>query len=283
MAARWLAVAISGALAAAAQAPAPGKLAIAEPALHQYEDGPTLATSYVFQPGDFVFVSARFTGFRRVGDDPPRIHLRWKAEAFDPAGVPIVESKAGEIDTALAPQDEDWMPKVRHEFPLPPLADSGEYKVVLTVEDEFGKTSATRELRFHVKGMDVAPSDTLVVRDLRFRRGEQDGPGIRPPSYRPGDPVWVRFEITGYRFAERNRFHVSYGVQVLRASGASLYSVPEAADEREETFYRKRYVLGIFSLQLTPDISTGEYTLVLQVRDHVGGQEHEERAVFTVD
>jgi hypothetical protein len=175
------------------------------------------------------------------------------------------------------------MPKIRHDFLIPPLADSGEYTVALSVSDELASTSTRRELKFRVRGQDVAPSDTLVVRNFRFLRDDRDGPGLHPPAYRPGDAVWVRFAITGYRLGEKNRFHVAYGVEVLRASGASLYSAPQAADEQEETYYPKRYVLGSFNLQLTPDISKGDYTVVLRVRDALGSQEHEARHVFTVE
>jgi hypothetical protein len=260
------------------------QISIPEASLHQYEDGPPLPGSHVFVPGDTMFVTARFAGYRKVEkDDRQWMNLAWTVEAFDPEGVPIVESKSGKIDTDLAPQDKDWLPKVRHDFLLPPLADPGEYKVVVTVNDGLAKTSARRELKFPVKAQTVAPSDTLVIRNFRFLRGEADGPGLNPASYRPGDPVSARFAITGYRLAERNRFQVSYGIEVLRASGKSLYSVPEAANEREETFYRKRFLIGSFSLQLTPDISKGEYTVIIRIRDHLGNQEHESRNVFLVE
>jgi hypothetical protein len=270
-------------ISAAAQAP-PQQITIAVADLHQYEDGPPLRDAASFVSGDMVFVSARFAGFKKVEkDDRQWIHLVWQVEAFDPQGVPVVESKKDKVETDLAPQDKDWMPKVRHNFLLPPLADPGDYKVVITVNDEFAKTSAKRELKFRVRGQIVDASDTLVIRNFRFLRSEADGPGLNPPVYRAGDPVWARFAITGYKLGERNRFHVSYGIEVLRASGKSLYAVPEAANEQEENFYRKRYVVGSFSLQLTPDITKGEYTVVIRVLDHLGDQRYESKHVFVVE
>ena len=94
--------------------------------------------------------------------------------------------------------------------------------------------------------------------------------------------MWARFEITGYKLAAKNRLHVEYGVSVLRPSGEVLYSEPNAASEKDESFYPKRYVLGILSLKLDPDIALGEYTIVVAARDQIGGQQYETRHPFLI-
>jgi hypothetical protein len=258
----------------------PSKLSIVDAVIHQFEDGPAIPASHSFLTGESVWISARFSGYRRVED---RLLLRWKVEVFDPQGVPLVESKADKIDAGLAPQDKEWLPKVRHDFLIPPLADPGTYKVVIHVDDDLAKASVKRELSFQVRGHTVEPSDALVVRNFRFLRSENDTQPLSPAAYRPGDPVWAHFDITGYKLEEKNRFHISYGVEVLRADGKSMYSQPEAANESEQNFYRKRYMPGTFSLQLTPDLAKTDYTVVIRVRDHLGKQDHEARHTFHVE
>jgi hypothetical protein len=274
---------LSGALLqpAAAHAQPASKLAVSEAVVHQYEDGPPIPASHAFLAGESVWVSARFNGYKRSEDN--RLLLSWQMEVFDPQGVPLVETKTGKVDAELAPQDKEWVPKVRHDFLIPPLGDPGTYQIVISVTDELAKTMAKREARFQVKARAVEPSDTLVIRNFRFLRSENDGPPLNPPAYRAGDPVWAQFDITGYKLAENNRFHISYGIEVVRGDGKSMYSQPEAANEQEQSFYRKRYMPGTFSLQLTPDLAKTDYTVVIRVRDHVGVQEHESRHTFHVE
>ena len=50
-----------------------------------------------------------------------------------------------------------------------------------------------------------------------------------------------------------------------------------------ESFYPKRYVAGILSLKLDPDIAKGEYTIVVTVRDQVGKQQYQSRHSFRVE
>jgi hypothetical protein len=249
------------------------------------EDGPIADKDFQFLQGEMVFVRMRFAGFTKAKDDEDRerIHLSWKVEAIDPQGVPLVEPKTGDIAAQLTQQDKDWMPKARHDFLLPPLLDPGNYKVIISGTDVIGKTSARQELVFRVRGRIVEPSDTLIVRNFRFLRSEEDAVGLSTPAYRAGDPVWARFDITGYRFGERNRYEVGYGLEVFDASGKSIYAQPEAAQESRESFYRRRYMPGMLSLNPSKDIAKGEYTIVLRLRDVTGGQQQESRHAFTIE
>jgi hypothetical protein len=166
---------------------------------------------------------------------------------------------------------------------VPPLADSGLYRISIRVKDELSGSETSKELEFTVRGLAVEPSPTLVVRNFRFLRSEEDDKPLPAAAYRPGGSVWARFEITGYKLGARNRIEVAYGVSLLRTSGEVLFSEPNAASEADESFYPKRYVPGILSLNLDPDIAKGEYTIVVAVRDQVGGQRFESRHGFQVE
>ena len=124
------------------------------------------------------------------------------------------------------------MPKLRETIVVPPLADSAEYVVLVKLSDELAKATAEKRAIFHLKGRDVAPSDTLVVRNFRFLRGEDDGKPLPVAAYRPGDSVWARFEMTGYKLGDKNQVDIEYGLTVLREDGSVAYTEPQAANQK---------------------------------------------------
>lgn len=266
-------------LAAAAAAPAAAQLRVSGVSLHQYDGGPFLPAGFRFGRGETVFLRFRIEGFARSPDS--RIHLGCTIEAFDSRGVRLVETEQKEIQTELTPQDKDWTPVVGHNFVIPPLADAGQYRIVILVEDKLSGRGTKSEIPFWVSGPAVEPSDTLVARNFRFLRGEE-GPRVDGPAiYSRGEMLWARFEITGYKLGENNRIHVAYGLAVLGPTGKEIYAEPEAAVEQSNPFYPHRYLHGILSLNLEK-AQPGDYTLLLRVRDLVGAQHYEERHVFQV-
>jgi hypothetical protein len=263
-----------------------GQIAIVDARLHVYDDGPVLRENEALGPGDGLWVSAKFSGYSVKTDEEKGkryLHLTYKFEAVDPDGVALVEPESKKIDTDLAQEDKNWMPKVRFNFLLPPLPDSGVHKVILTVTDEYKKATVKRELPFSVKGYRVDKSDKLVALNFRFQRREADSAPFTPAVYKPGETVWARFDMTGYKLGAQNAFDVAYGLEVLRAADQkSMYAEPNAAREKDATFYRKRYLQGALSLNLNKDLAKGDYIVVLRVRDEAGGQAIEERHTFTV-
>ncbi len=267
--------------AAAPTAPPARRLAVVNPALHQYEGGPNVPPSYVYAAGDTVFLSFQIGGYR--ASDKERVLVNHQMEALDPQGLLLAPAEAGKVDVELADEDKNWMPTAHFNVLVPPSAGSGSYRIRIRLKDEIGGTEASGEVPFTVRGHAVEPSRTLVLRNFRFLRGEEDGEPLTVAAYRPGDAVWARFEITGYKLGEKNRYQVEYGVSVLRPSGEVLYSEPNAASEKDESFYPKRYVLGALSLKLDSTIAKGEYAIVVTVRDLTGGQTSETRQTFRVE
>lgn len=266
---------------------APEKLEIEKFALRQFEDGPALASTHEFLPGETVFWSFRIRGYHvnktanDVGDEERRVKLTWTVRATDPKGVLIDKERAGHVEARLFEQDKDWTPRAADSFVVPPFAAAGLYHAIVTVKDETGE--AASELDFKVRGDTVAPSDTLIGRDVRFLRGENDQKPLPHPVYRAGDTLWIRFEITGYKFGEKNRFDVEYGLAVLRANGETMFKQPVAAKETSESFYPQHYVPGILSLGLNKDLPKGSYTMVITMRDKIGSQTWEAREPFEVN
>jgi hypothetical protein len=257
------------------------KVAIASAYLHQFEDGPLLPPGHQFVPGETVFFGFQVGGYQ--ADEERKIHLEYTLDALDAKGIPLVPQIKGTIETLLSDEDKSWLPKERQSVLLPSFIEPGSYQIVLNVKDVLNGTQAKAAYDFAVRGRMIEPSDTLVVRNLRFLRAEEDQTPLTVVAYRPGDNVWARFEITGYKFGPGNQMDVGYGISVLRPTGQVLYAEPNAAAEKDQSFYPKRYVPGVISLKLTPDIATGEYTIVVKVRDNLGNQDYETRSRFGIE
>jgi hypothetical protein len=271
---------------AAAQKTAPPKpLSITNVALSQYEDGPNVPANHYFVPGETIFFSFQIGGYKPEGDvdEGLGVRLAWNMEVRDSSGIAVIPPHGGKIATSLAQEDKNWMPKPRHVIELPPFLDPGKYTISMKVTDEVSKLSAAREVEFTVRGRVVEPSSTVAVRNLNFYRDENDTKPAPVPAYRPGDTVWIKFDITGYKFAENNRFQVGYGITVLRPNGEATLSQPEAAVETDQTFYPRRVLPAMLSLNLPKDVQVGEFTVIITATDKIGEQQHEARATFTVE
>lgn len=272
------------ALAAAVAAPADNKLSIVRPTLHETEDGAPIATGFRYHPGDMVFFSFQVSGYKKTGEDQDtKIDVAYEMNVRDSAGVLLDPPDVASVGTNVAQEDKDWLPKVRYQFAIPPLADSGEYKISVKIWDRFGKTETSAEMLFLVEGHHVEPSDTLVIRNFRFLRSEEDKNPLAIAAYRPGDTVWARFDITGYKFGPNNSFDVEYGVAVARSDGSVSYSESKAAQEKTQSFYPQRYTPGIVSLNVPPDLKKGAYTLIVTAKDNLGTQAIETKQRFTVE
>jgi hypothetical protein len=267
-------------------APAEKKLAIVRPLLAQIEDGAPVSSGFEFLPGETIHFSCQIEGYKKVEEpksEQEKLLLTYQVEARDSRGVlllPVEEGKEGGTVTA---EDKNWMPKIRESIVIPPLAESGEYQILVKVKDEMAQADVETKVAFTVKGPNVAPSDTLVVRNFRFLRTEEDGKALQVAAYRPGDPLWARFEMTGYKLGEANQVDIEYGLQVLRADGSVAYAQPQAAAAKEQAFYPQRYQPGVLNLNLAKDQKPGEYTIVLTIRDNLGKQTYDLREKFSVE
>jgi hypothetical protein len=263
---------------------ADNNVAIVKPLLHEIEDGPPIAADYRYHPGDVVFFSFQISGYKKSGEDQDtKIDVAYEVTVRDSKGVLLDPPDVASVGTNVSHEDKDWLPKVRYQFVIPPLADSGVYKISIKIWDRFGKTEATSEMPFQVEGHAVEPSDVLVIRNFRFLRGEEDKNPLAIAAYRPGDTIWARFDITGYKFGANNQLDVEYGIAVAASDGAVNYSEKKAAEEKNQSFYPQRYTPGIVSLNVPPDLKKGAYTMIVTAKDNLGSQSIETRQKFTVE
>jgi hypothetical protein len=257
------------------------QLAIVNPTLRQYEGGPPISPGETFSTGDTIFFTFQIRGYQASPES--KMDLLYRVEAQDPDGVRLAEPVKQQIQGELSPQDKDWMPTVRQSVEIPPLALPGIYRVLIEVEDRLAKREAKTQLDIPIRGRKVEPSQALVVRNFRFLRSEEDRDPLRAAVYRPGDAVWARFEITGFRYGDNNRIHVEYDISVVGPSGKVMFTQPQAAVEQGESLYPKKYLPGVLSLNMDRKVTAGEYAIVLTLRDQVGNQAQESRHEFRVE
>jgi hypothetical protein len=279
----FLVLLASGCLGLAADKP----LAVVHPVFARSEDGAPDASDEDFVPGETVYFSCQAEAYRKL-DKPDdygkqNISLKFQIEVRDKSGALLKPVEEGKIETTVTQEDKDWKPKLRDTIVVPPLADSGEYTVLVKLSDELAKAAVEKTAVFHIKGRDVAPSDTLVVRNFRFLRTEDDAKPLPVAAYRPGDSVWARFDMTGYKFGEKNQVDIEYGLTVLGEDGSVAYTEPQAANQKIQTFYPQRYQPGELNLNLGKEQPLGKYTIVLAVHDNLGRQMYETRETFSVE
>jgi hypothetical protein len=262
----------------------PPKLAFERTALHQYEDGPVLDSGYEFVPGENAYFSCRITGYQlaRQGEKQSA-KLLWTMRVADPSGVLLEKERSGGIESEVLAQDKEWKPKFLASFSVPAFAITGTYRISIQLKDLIAGTEIDTELPFHVRGHDVESSETLVTRNFQFLRAEDDKVPMRNAVYHPGDQLWARFDITGFKFGDNNKFAVDYELAVLNEAGEQLFAQPDAAMDSNESFYPQRYVPGVLSLNLDANLAKASYTLKITVHDKVGNQTWETRQVFHVE
>jgi hypothetical protein len=263
-----------------ALAPAAEPLGVVQAVIAQMEGGEALPADFQHAPGETLFFSCRIAGFTKSPKE--EIHLKYSVQAFDPKGVALSEIYQNEMQEEVGPQDKDWLPKVETQVDLPPILRAGAYKVLVKVEDVLAKTSAELAAPFQVRAKDVPASPTLTVRNFQWYHTDEEERPMARPVYHPGDNMWMRFDMVGFKYGEGNKIDVSYVASLVLASGKAIWTQPEPAVEQSESFYPKPYIDGEFGISLQKNFQPGTYTMAVAVKDAVGKQTYEGKFNFTV-
>jgi hypothetical protein len=248
-------------------APDEGELRIVRLDLLDSPGGYAIPADSVFYPGEKLYLGFNLAGYT-VNDDY-RIHLTWRADALGPNGVAFAPAEGGEFAVELAPQDENWEPYVEIAKELPPFAGSGAYTLKLQIEDVLDNEKLSREVVVQVQGEDVEVTDALSVRNLRFALTEGGTPLDRA-IIGQGDSLHASFYISGYKTGEDNSYDVESEMKVINGKGETMIEFP-AQGEKGAPFYPRLWLPAKFRLDLDRTIPVGQYVILLEVRDKVGG------------
>jgi hypothetical protein len=267
--------------AAAALCAAAG-LQLVQPSVTDIDGGTPNPATFDYRPGQVVYFTCRISGYTE--DKTRQVRLAYTVQAFDARGVAVAELAKNTLNAEVTPQDKEWLPKMEAGIALPSLLFSGEYKIIAKVEDLVAKTSAELDVPLKIRGGDdVQPSESLAVRAFRFLRNEEDTHPAERAAYRPGDHLWAKFAIAGFRYGPGNKVDVSYVTSVLGPDGKTLWTQPQPAGEQEDSFYPKPYIQAVMGIEIQSKIKPGQYELVVQAKDAVGSQTCEIKQPFTIE
>lgn len=254
--------------------------------IQQAEDAPFVAHDYQFMPGDFVYFTFEISGFGIASDAKAQtksIELTYELVPQDSNGTPLTAPVKGSIAEELHPEDKNWIPKRHASFLLPSFVAAGDYHVHVAVQDGVSKTQTIADVPFHIGGVQIKPSPSITVQNFRFLRKQDDAQGLDVPAYSPGDTVYVRFDMSGYKFGQDHEYRLAYGLTVLGPDGKPFVQQPQAAQLQSTSFYPAQFVPGNLDITTTKDSATGEYVLILTVRDLCSGQTQESKHVFSIE
>ena len=280
---------MTNSVTSAFQEPAPiteNPLQIVSAGVAASEDAPFVPSDYRFLPGDYVYLQFQISGYGAItneNNDVRKISLSYEIVPQDDKDVPLTTAISGAIKEDLGAEDKNWMPKRRASFLLPSFVAAGNYHVRFTVKDLVKKTSSTRDIPFRVGGTVVIPSSGLMVQDFQFLRKEDDADVLEIPAYSPGDAVYARFMMTGFRLAAGNEYHLSYSLTVTRPDGKPYLNQQSAAELSNKSFYPVSFVPGNISVTTSRTSAKGKYVLQLTVRDIMGAQSYQLKKTFTIE
>jgi hypothetical protein len=261
-------------------------LAIVQAGVEESEDAPFLPADYQFMPGDYLYFMFQISGFSVQSfnrDDVHRISLRYQVAPEDTNGVPLTKTISDSIQADLSSEDKNWTPKRRVSFLLPSYIASGDFRVHLTVYDLFGKTEISKVFPFHIGGVRIEPADSVNVQHFGFLRRENDRDALDIPAYNPGDAVFVRFDMAGFKLGPGNAYALDYGLSVVQPSGKIFLDAPRAAELKSASFYPAQYLPGGLRISTPPNSAKGEYIVTLVVHDLIGNARYETRKSFSIE
>ena len=268
------------ALLSALSGAAPDALSVIYPTLSRSDDGVNEPSGTQHVAGEMLFFTCRVANYTKSPEQ--KVHLAYSIQAFDPKGVALDQIYKNEIAEEVAPQDKEWLPKISTEIALPPALLAGTYKITINVEDLVAHTKASLDVPFRVNARAIQPTPTLSVQNMRYYRNEDDPTPLSKAVYKAGDALWLRFDVTGYKYGENNQVNLNYVFSVLGADGSALWTSPQPAAEEGQSIYPKPYASGTFSIQVQSAVKPGEYAIGVKATDLVGKQTAEARQAFTV-
>lgn len=255
-------------------------LGVVKPVIAQSDGGDALPAGFKHVAGETVFFSCNVSGFSKSPEN--QINLTYSVQAFDPKGVPLAEIFNGVSKEEVGPQDKNWLPRIETQLALPEILLPGTYKIVVKVADLLAKDSADLAVPFEVAGRDVGSNPTLIAKNFRWYHNEEEQRAMSQPIYHAGDSMWMKWDMTGFKYGEHNKIDVSYVVSLVLENGKTIWTQPEPSAEQSEAFYPKPYITGEGGISLNKDFKPGTYFMAILLKDAIGKQSYQGKFQFIV-
>lgn len=258
------------------------QLAVEDITIGDFEGGIGVPSSYEFSTGEKAHLAFRIRGFGRSEPDR-KVNLSYTIEAVDCHGQPLAPAHTGQIERRLGAGTRNWAPALTYAIEIPPVPRAGTHNFHIRVKDAIAGTETSAEAPFEVQSPFDDPAETLSVQQFRFFRSEREEKPIEgEPVFHPGEAVWGRFFLTGFRTAQNNSYDLKYGVSLRTPAGRTIFNEEVAASEARESFYPKTHVAGVINVALERSIRPGLYFVVIAGSDAVGNQQFKAEYRFRV-
>ena len=261
-------------------------LSVIEGGVQRSEDAPYVPKDFQFLPGEFVYFTFHIAGFATKVNEATQVktlQLEYEVTPQDSNHVPLAEPLKDKIAADLSSEDKNWTPKRRASFLLPSYVAAGEFHIHVVVRDLIAKTESARDYPFEIGGVHVNAATSIQAADFEFLRNQEDATGLEVPAYAPGDTVWGRFQMIGFKNEAGNKYKLSYGIRVVRPDGKPFLDEPKAAQISAESFYPAQFVPGELQITTPKNAARGSYLLTLTVRDLVANQSVDLQRRFSIE
>jgi hypothetical protein len=261
-------------------------LAVIDAGVQRSEDAPNVPTDFKFLPGEYVYFRFHVSGFGTKLNEKTEVKtlsMEYEITPQDSNHVALTEPVKGVITGDLSKEDKNWVPIRRTSFLLPSFVAAGDYSIHILVKDLVSKTEAVHDYPFQIGGVQASHADSIEADDFQFLRNQDDVAALELPAYAPGDTVFARFQMVGFKYEAGNGYKLSYGIKVLRPDGKSFLDAPSAAQISSDSFYPAPYVPGDLQITTPKNAARGTYQLTLTVRDLVGNQSFDLKRTFTIE
>lgn len=260
--------------------------AIVDGGVERSEDAPNVPADFRFLPGDYVYFTFYIAGFATKTNEETNVRtmsLEYEVTPEDANNVPLAESATGKIQDRLGTEDKNWIPKRRASFLLPSYVGAGIFKVHVEAKDSIGQTQASRDFPFLIGGVNVGNPASIQAEDFAFLRSEMEERPLDLPAYSPGDTVWARFDMVGFKHGQGNEYKLSYGISISRPDGKHFLEEKDAARIASESFYPAQFIPGELQIATPKNAEHGSYLLTLTVRDLIANQSFDLKRSFTIE
>lgn|GEM_PF-2193500 len=242
-----------------------------------------MAAGFRAQPGSQLHVEFRVSGFGKSDDDDPKVRLDYSILASDGGGMLLADPKTGKVEVELADEDREWRPRIAASFPLPLYLRPGTYRVTVSLRDQIANREARGEFPFQISSEEVPLSEVVTGYNFEWFRDESATEPLRVAAYRPGEPVWGRFRMAGFKVTEDSRVDVEYGLTLSGENGKILFRQELCAREDRKFSYPPAFLPGVVNLQPDSKVAPGTYTITLILRDLIAGTTSESRHSFRIE
>jgi len=267
-------------------AAADSTLAVVDAGVQQSEDAPVASSGFRFLPGDYLYFTFQISGFGIQSEkrgEVRKISLSYDVRPEDTNGIPLTAPSSGSIETELNAEDKNWSPKRRASFLIPSFIGAGDFHIHVVVKDAVAKSEATKDIPFHIGGLELQPASAITTESFHFLRNENEDEPLEVAAYAPGDTVYARFEMVGFKTGRQNAYHLSYGITVLRPDGKPYLQEPKAAELADSSFYPAQYLPGDLTVTTSATSARGQYVVIVTVRDLIANTSYETRKAFSIE